>query len=96
MVANKSISRRKNIDFIKLHEIDDSDEVWDIIGFYLGQLCLNITLTAAPEKIIIGGGIMNRKILYDKTRKYFLHFLAKYIEHKLFTPDGVKHYIVAP
>ena len=90
MTANRSISERTKVDFIKLHEIEDNDKIWDIIGFYLAQLCLNITLTVSPEKIIIGGGIMNRKILYDSIRKHFITLLAKYVEHPLYCPAKIK------
>lgn len=78
-MANKSISERTQVDFIKLHEIEDNDRIWDIIGYYLAQLCVNITLTVSPERIVIGGGIMNRKILYDCIRRHFLQLMAHYI-----------------
>jgi fructokinase len=48
MVCNKSIAERLNIDFTSLHEISDDEKVWKIIGNYLAQLCLNITLIASP------------------------------------------------
>lgn len=48
MISNKSISKRTGVDFTKLHEIEDVDKIWEIIGYYLAQLCLNITLTVSP------------------------------------------------
>ena len=48
MVGNRSISKRTGKDYIKLNELEDSDKIWKIIGNYLAQMCLNITLTMSP------------------------------------------------
>jgi fructokinase len=48
MVSNKAIAKRLNKDFTKLHELDDGERIWEIIGFYLAQLCINLTLTVSP------------------------------------------------
>ena len=69
MVSNLSIAKRLDIDFTKLADIGDDEKVWRLIGFYLAQLCLNVTLLLSPEVIIIGGGIMNRKLLFPLIHK---------------------------
>ena len=66
-----------------LHEVEDDSKVWRIVGFYLAQLALNVTLTTSPEVIIIGGGVMNRKVIYKYMRGYFIDMLAGYVEHDL-------------
>lgn len=85
MVCNKSIAERLNVNFTQLHEISDQEKIWKVLGNYLAQLCLNITLTVSPEVIVIGGGIMNRKILYHFIHEEFIKLLAKYVEHPLYT-----------
>lgn len=65
MVNNKSIAERLKVNFTALEEIPDDAKVWRLVAFYLAQLCLNITLLLSPEVIVIGGGIMNRKILFS-------------------------------
>lgn len=62
----------------------------------MAQLCINITLSVSPEKIILGGGVMNRKILYKYVHSHFITLLAKYIEHPLLTPENIHEYIVPP
>lgn len=69
MVNNKSIAERLNINFTALEEVPDDSKVWKLVAFYLAQLCLNITLLLSPEVIVIGGGIMNRKILMGLIRQ---------------------------
>ena len=52
------------VDFTALALVSEDARVWNLVGYYLAQLCLNITLLASPEVIVIGGGIMNRSMLY--------------------------------
>lgn len=85
LTSNRSIAKRLDKEYTKLHELDDGEKIWDLIGYYLAQLCLNITLTVSPEVIVIGGGVMNRKIVFKYIHRYFLELLNKYIEHPLFT-----------
>jgi len=47
-------------------------------------MCLNLTLTVSPEVIILGGGVMNREILYDIIRSEFKNLLKDYIKHPKF------------
>ena len=52
-------------------------------------------MTLSPEKIVIGGGVMNRTILYDKIRKSCFDHLNGYISHpKLTSVDALKNFIV--
>jgi hypothetical protein len=45
---------------------------------------------------VIGGGILNRKIIYKYVHDHFREMLANYVEHPLFTEDNIKKYIVEP
>lgn len=96
MVCNKSIAERMHISFTALADIPDDSKVWRLIAFYLAQLCLNVTLLLSPEKIVIGGGVMNRKLLLELTQAEFLVLLGGYVEHPLLSKEKISEYIVAP
>ena len=75
----------------------DSDPVWDQVGYYLGQACANLILFLSLERIIIGGGVMNRQILYPLIRKHCLASLNGYLSHPLHSTDeGIAKVIVKP
>lgn len=96
MVCNKSIADRLKVDFTQLAEISEDVRVWKLVGYYLAQLCLNITLLTSPEVIVIGGGIMNRHIIYRFIHEEFLRMLAGYVDHPLLKKGAIERYIVAP
>jgi fructokinase len=51
----------------------------NICAFYLAQLCVNLILISSPEKIVLGGGLMNRASLYPKIRDHVQTSLNGYI-----------------
>lgn len=94
LCTNNSIAARKGITIEELPKLPDTDPVWPVIANYLAQSILNLTLILSPEKIVIGGGVMNRKILLNMIRKEFVKLLAKYVQHPLL--DKPEEYIVYP
>jgi fructokinase len=62
LISNGAIKERKNLDNVdQCSEISDDDEIWDFIAYYIGQLCLSLLYILSTEKIVIGGGIINRQ-----------------------------------
>lgn len=53
---------------------------WDVEAFYLAQACLALTLTARPERILLGGGVMLAEGLMPKVRGAFAALLNGYLE----------------
>ena len=90
MVTNKAIAERMDVNFTALSQISDDGKVWKLVGYYLAQLCLSITLLLSPEVIVIGGGIMNRTLLYEIIHEEFIRLLAKYVDHPLFKRKDIK------
>lgn len=61
----------------------------EVLGYYLAQLCLNITLTVAPKRIVIGGGVIKTPGLLEVVRTRAAELTAGYLgaEHPIQTPD---------
>jgi fructokinase len=81
MCSTGALAKRKKCKIEELPTISDDDSLWDATAYYLAQLCANLILIVSPEQIVIGGGIMNRGILYDKIREQTRAILSDYIRH---------------
>ena len=54
-------------------------EAWEMEANYLAQLCANAILAISPEKIILGGGVMQQKHLFPRIREKTKALLGGYI-----------------
>lgn len=64
----------------ELPTVSDEHPQWDIVAYYLAQLCLTITLAVSPHFIVLSGGVMKRKSLFPKIRSHFLKLNDGYID----------------
>lgn len=48
------------------HELGDEHPAWESFAFVMGQVCRNLMLCFSPNKIIFGGGVMQKPGLLDK------------------------------
>mmetsp|Transcript_8617 Transcript_8617/g.9789 ORF Transcript_8617/g.9789 Transcript_8617/m.9789 type:complete len:213 (+) Transcript_8617:441-1079(+) len=92
--TNVSIAERYNMDVEELPSLKDDDPVWKLVGHYLASLIHSVTLTCSPEVIVIGGGVMNREVLYKIIQTEFLNQMKNYITHSLLTEENIDQYIV--
>lgn len=76
-------------------ELADRAEVWEMEAYYLAQAITDYIMTYSPERIILGGGIMNQRQLYDMVRKKVLELLGGYIASDRIL-EQIEDYIVAP
>eukprot|EP00980_Cylindrotheca_fusiformis_P003189 scaffold721_cov131-Cylindrotheca_fusiformis.AAC.79 len=74
------IEGKKNLPRSSLIELDDGHEVWIHAANALANLSATLILTTSIERIVFGGGIMNRKGLIEKIRKRTLVLLNGYLE----------------
>jgi fructokinase len=94
---NVSIAQRLGIDRRALASVSDDDEVWEIAGFYLAQLCASLVLLVSTERIFLGGGLTKRKKLVDEVRRQTLQLLNGYIDHEaVATEEGIARFITEP
>jgi fructokinase len=66
---------------------------WEIEGFYLANLCAIASMFLAPQRIVLGGGVMKSPPLLPSVRRWTRSILAGYLP-SLDRP--LDEYIVAP
>ena len=70
----------------------DREEVWELESDYIAQALMNYILTIAPEKIVLGGGVMHQEQLFPLIRKKVVKLLNGYITTTELS--DIDHYIV--
>ena len=76
-------------------DLSDRPEVWDLEATYLAQALRTFTYVAAPQRILLGGGVMQQPGLLELTRTKLADQLAGYV-----TGDTLRQpldrYVVTP
>jgi len=88
LAAGPAIEERwkaKGIDLV------ERNEVWDLEGYYISQALMQYILILSPQKIIIGGGVMNQSQVFSSIFKYLPELIKDYIS----LPE-LTSYIVSP
>jgi fructokinase len=75
-------------------QLPEDHPAWELETHYLATLCVNLTCCYAPEKIILGGGVMEQDHLHQKVRKKFQSLMRGYTPSSFVT--DLERYIVAP
>ena len=76
-------------------DLPDDHVGWAIEADYLAQMCHNAMMSFSPEKIILGGGVMQKDFLFPMIRRRTLELLAGYISSPA-VDRGLEDYIVPP
>ena len=79
----------------KGYELPEDHEAWDLEAAYLAQMCVNMICAFSPEKIILGGGVMQQKQLFPLIRRKALDLLNAYIQADEILND-IDQYITEP
>ena len=74
--------------------LGDDHIAWKFEAFYLGQAIHNLILVCAPKKVILGGGVLRRKGLIERTRAETVEILNGYVESRYL--EDMNEYIVPP
>lgn len=61
-------------------ELSERQEVWELEAYYIAQACVNYTLTYAPRRIILGGGVMHQEQLFPMIRRQYRELMADYVD----------------
>lgn len=76
-------------------ELPQNHIAWVLEANYLAQMCHNAIMTISPQKIILGGGVMNQSFLLEMVRAKTIEFMGGYISSKE-VENKLSDYIVAP
>lgn len=79
----------------KAQDLPLEHEAWDLEAAYLAQMCMNAICSFSPEKIILGGGVMQQKHLFPLIRQKTKTLLNGYIPVREIT-EQIDDYIVEP
>lgn len=79
----------------KGYELPADHPAWDLEAAYLAQMCVNAVCVLSPEKIILGGGVMQQKHLFPLIRQKTLDLLNGYVQAKEIL-ENIDNYIVEP
>lgn len=88
LAAGPAIEKRFGI---KADQLEKNHIAWKFEAHYIAQALMTYVLTLSPEKIILGGGVMNQTHLFPMIREELKQLMADYIA----LPD-LENYIVAP
>ena len=75
--------------------LPDYHPVWELEATYIGLALSNLVCLASPQRIILGGGVMQQKQLFSMVRLKVQHFLNGYI-HSAAIEESIDEYIVPP
>ena len=76
MVAGPAIIARWGA---PLNELRSNHDAWRCVSHYLGHLVSNVILFVAPERIVLGGGVMSNSALYALVHSKVQSLLNGYV-----------------
>ena len=79
----------------KGYELPPEHEAWQLEAAYLAQMCMNVICAFSPERIILGGGVMQQKHLFPLIRRKTQDLLNGYVQASAILED-IDNYIVEP
>lgn len=92
MAAGPAIEARWKV---KGHELPGDHPAWEIEAFYLAQSITGAVLLTSPEKIILGGGVMQQPQLFPLIREAVRQNLNGYLNAGEIL-ERIEEYIVPP
>jgi fructokinase len=79
----------------KGQQLDPDHPAWELEASYLAQALHSLTVVLSPQRIIMGGGVMDVPGLIEKVRAKTVAYLNGYVRHPAITVQ-IESYIVPP
>jgi fructokinase len=80
---------------ISAQNLEDSHPAWDLESDYIAQAMSDFICSFSPQKIILGGGVMQQKHLFSMIHQKVKTFLNGYVESDMISKH-IDEYIVPP
>lgn len=77
------------------YQLPSEHPAWEIEAEYLSLAVCNLILTLSPERIILGGGVMQQLQLFPRIRQQVLDLLNQYVQSPTIL-ESIDSYIVPP
>lgn len=74
---------------------DASHQAWKLEADYLAQAIVNMVCTVSPQRVILGGGVMQQTFLLPMIRERVLSLLNNYVQSSAIL-EHIDSYVVAP
>lgn len=75
--------------------LPDDHPAWDLQAHYLALALNNFICTLSPQRIIVGGGVMSRPVMFPLLRAKVQALLNGYVQHPALLSQ-IENYIVPP
>ena len=79
----------------RAESLADDDPFWEVESAYIASALVNYILTLAPQRIIIGGGVMQKDFMFPMVRKKVRELLNAYVQHEAIL-EHIDQYILPP
>jgi fructokinase len=76
-------------------ELPTNHPAWELESTYIAQALHSLVCTLSPNRIILGGGVMQRAELFPSIREKVVRSLNGYVQSPVLLDDS-QHYIVPP
>ena len=76
-VSRASIQERTGKNF---EDLSDDDPIFEMVGNYIAQALVDVTMVLRPDRIVLGGNTMEKTSLLKITKKYFEKYFNHYIQ----------------
>ena len=89
LASGPAIEKRTGV---KGAELPQDHQVWKFVSYYLAQAICGSIYMLSPEKVVLGGGVLNREHLFPMIREDVKRLLNGYIKAERL--DNIDSYIV--
>ena len=77
-------------------DLPPDHEAWELEADYLASGLVAFIATLSPQRVILGGGVMEQEHLFPRIRQKVLDLANGYFRTPQMSPEGIGGYIVPP